>query len=154
MYSYYSYDSLMSSYMTYYIIYAVISIVVAVGIRIGLGFLTRHMNEKKGYTGGFAWGFWLGTIGIIVVACKTDLRNMSDGNYDSRLSSQQPYQQPYQNQNPYQAQPQQQQPTRNLNGSNTDNTIETLTRLAKLHEEGILTDEEFEAKKAELLKNY
>lgn len=34
------------------------------------GTVTKYMNEGKGYTGGFAWGFWLGIIGIIVVACK------------------------------------------------------------------------------------
>ncbi len=36
------------------------------------GFITKSMNEDKGYEGGFAWGFWLGIIGIIVVACKPD----------------------------------------------------------------------------------
>jgi len=34
------------------------------------GFITLHINEKKGYEGGFAWGFWLGVIGIVVVACR------------------------------------------------------------------------------------
>lgn len=34
------------------------------------GFISRYINESKGYDGGFAWGFWLGVIGIIVVACK------------------------------------------------------------------------------------
>lgn len=34
------------------------------------GFVTSSISESKGYEGGFAWGFWLGIIGIIVVACK------------------------------------------------------------------------------------
>lgn len=34
------------------------------------GTITRTINENKGYDGGFAWGFWLGWIGIIVVACR------------------------------------------------------------------------------------
>lgn len=36
------------------------------------GAITKHINENKGYYGGFAWGFFLGVIGIIVVACRSD----------------------------------------------------------------------------------
>ncbi|MBR4344276.1 MAG: SHOCT domain-containing protein [Lachnospiraceae bacterium] len=35
------------------------------------GAICQHINESKGYYGGFAWGF-LGVIGIIVVACRSD----------------------------------------------------------------------------------
>jgi len=31
------------------------------------GFITSHVAESKGYEGGFAWGFWLGIIGLLVV---------------------------------------------------------------------------------------
>lgn len=34
------------------------------------GAITKRINENKGYYGGFAWGFWLWWIGIIVVACR------------------------------------------------------------------------------------
>lgn len=35
------------------------------------GAITKYINGKKGYIGGgFAWGFWLHWIGIVVVACK------------------------------------------------------------------------------------
>lgn len=34
------------------------------------GFITKSMNESKGYDGGFAWGFFLAIIGIIVVAVR------------------------------------------------------------------------------------
>lgn len=39
------------------------------------GMISKHINESKGYDGGFAWGFWLGIIGIIVVACRADNRS-------------------------------------------------------------------------------
>ena len=39
------------------------------------GFITKTISKSKGYKGGFAWGFWLGIIGLIVVACKPDHRN-------------------------------------------------------------------------------
>ena len=39
------------------------------------GIISRKINEDKGYYGGFAWGFFLGIIGIIVVACRSDNRN-------------------------------------------------------------------------------
>lgn len=31
------------------------------------GLITRHVAQSKGYEGGFAWGFWLGLIGLLVV---------------------------------------------------------------------------------------
>ena len=53
----------------------IIYIIVAIVVQILFGVATKHINESKGYTGGFAWGFWLGIIGIIVVACKADNRS-------------------------------------------------------------------------------
>lgn len=35
-----------------------------------MGCITDSMNRKKGYNSGFSWGFFLGIIGIIVVACR------------------------------------------------------------------------------------
>ena len=35
-----------------------------------LGFKTRSMNQAKGYEGGFAWGFFLGILGLITVAIR------------------------------------------------------------------------------------
>ena len=52
--------------ITYYLITIVISIIVSCIF----GAITKAINERKGYYGGFAWGFWLGWIGIIVVACR------------------------------------------------------------------------------------
>ena len=37
------------------------------------GFITKHVAESKGYDTGFAWGFWLGLIGLIVVAVKPNV---------------------------------------------------------------------------------
>ncbi len=37
-----------------------------------LGFISQTINENKGYEGGFWWGFFLGTIGIIIVALKEE----------------------------------------------------------------------------------
>ena len=31
------------------------------------GFITQYIANSKGYDGGFAWGFWLGIIGVLVV---------------------------------------------------------------------------------------
>lgn len=43
----------------YFIIYCIVC-----------GIIAKYINEKKGYSNGFAWGAWLGIIGIIIVACK------------------------------------------------------------------------------------
>ena len=37
------------------------------------GAVSRYISKNKGYEGGFAWGFFLGLIGIVVVASKRDL---------------------------------------------------------------------------------
>ena len=49
-----------------FLIYLIVRI--AVGCLFGM--LTKHINESKGHFGGFAWGFWLHWIGVVVVACK------------------------------------------------------------------------------------
>ncbi len=64
------------------------------------GCITKKINENKGYVGGFAWGFWLGFIGLIVVLCKRENSSSSyrnnqhsgqssfgDSEYNSALSS-------------------------------------------------------------------
>jgi len=55
------------------------------------GFITKKVGENKGYDNQFWWGFWLGWIGLIVVAVKPD-NNYSYGNqhhenheFDERL---------------------------------------------------------------------
>lgn len=47
-----------------------VSLFISIVVRIIFGCITKGINENKGYDGGFAWGFWLGWIGIIVVACR------------------------------------------------------------------------------------
>lgn len=48
-------------------------IIVSVVMGCIFGAISKHINESKGYYGGFAWGFWLGIIGIIVVAVKPNI---------------------------------------------------------------------------------
>ena len=57
------------------------------------GIITAKINESKGYDGGFLWGFFLGVIGIIIVAVRSDnhnyYNNMGSGSdeYSQRLSA-------------------------------------------------------------------
>lgn len=37
------------------------------------GCITKHVARCRGYKGGFAWGFFLGTVGLLVVGFKPDL---------------------------------------------------------------------------------
>lgn len=41
------------------------------GIAVGMGFASKAVNQHKGYSGGFAWGFWLDWVGLVIVACRT-----------------------------------------------------------------------------------
>ncbi len=49
------------------------------------GFVTKSMNEEKGYEGGFWWGFFLDILGIIVIAVRpyNPDRNKSNDEYKS-----------------------------------------------------------------------
>ena len=71
-------------------------IIVGIIVDIICGAITYSMNESKGYeTNGFWWGFWLGLIGVIIVACKPQC---PPSNYTP--SNQNFYNNPY-NANPY-----------------------------------------------------
>ena len=57
-------------YSDYDISYFIISLIAYLVEACIFGAITKVINEKKGYEGGFWWGFFLGVIGIIVVACR------------------------------------------------------------------------------------
>lgn len=50
------------------------------------GFITKYIANSKGYDGGFAWGFWLGIIGILVVGFRPN-QTATTTTYQSRYSS-------------------------------------------------------------------
>lgn len=53
-------------------VYALTTLIIALIEACIFGAITKAINEKKGYEGGFWWGFFLGVIGIIVVAVRPD----------------------------------------------------------------------------------
>ena len=59
-------------YLIGYIIYGII-----------FGLITKYVAESKGYYGGFAWGFFLGVIGLLVVGFRP---NINDQTYSSHTS--------------------------------------------------------------------
>lgn len=161
------------------LIYLIISFVIACIF----GAITKTINENKGYEGGFAWGFWLSWIGIIIVSCKEPVRTQhkatpsqvasSDGweckcgryhpSYISTcpcginrrdLISPPP---PISNENI----PLQQNPPAKTELSTTSkrpvslvdetNTITALKEYKALLDSGIITQDEFDAKKKDLL---
>lgn len=46
----------------------VFGILFLLGVRCVYGLLAQRMAESRGYEKGFAWGFWLGLIGLIIIA--------------------------------------------------------------------------------------
>ena len=87
------------------------------------GSITDCIAKSKGYDAGFAWGFWLGVIGIIVVAVRP-FNNLSEKSEERQIY---------------------------YDSGTANNDIEILNQLAKLHADGVLTDEEFHKKKKEIL---
>lgn len=47
-----------------------LSLIIGLVVSCVFGIITKSINESKGYYGGFAWGFFLGWIGILVVALR------------------------------------------------------------------------------------
>ena len=99
------------------------------GVIVGIifGCITKHINESKGYEGGFAWGFWLSFIGIIVVACKPD----------NRIYTQ------MQNQNAANS---------SYSANHGQSAADELKKYKELMDQGVITQAEFQAKKEQLLK--
>ncbi len=69
----------------YYIVLIAYGVAVLIVCSV-MGVISKKINESKGYYGGFAWGFWLGIIGIIVVACRAEAPKHTNTYEDSRLS--------------------------------------------------------------------
>ncbi len=149
----------------YYFIVAVSSIVSA----IVLGIAARTINENKGYDGGFAWGFFLGWIGLIVVMSRDEVHSYrANAEYDSRLST---YSQEVNNRrilndgdwkcnkcgttNPHYQTTcicglgKQENKTYNINETTS---VESVVKLGELYDKGLISEEEFTAKKKQLLK--
>lgn len=47
------------------------------------GLISKHIANSKGYEGGFAWGFWLGVIGLLVVGFRPTLTTYSSSSTQS-----------------------------------------------------------------------
>lgn len=54
--------------------------IISIIVCIVCGFISKSINESKGYEGGFWWGFLLTIIGIIVVAVRPFNKNSSSSN--------------------------------------------------------------------------
>ncbi len=165
----YSYSS--SASASYWFAYALGSLAVC----IILGFVTKHINENKGYSGGFAWGFWLNLIGVIVVACKPDNRQYSQPHVETALEKEAKERKIIADggwkctcgrtnynyvstcacgknkREVLYAKKEESKPTESASSSKNNETVALIKQLADLHSQGILSDEEFETKKAELL---
>lgn len=50
-----------------------VSLVICFTVGAIFGVISMTINENKGYEGGFWWGFFLGILGVIIVACKPPL---------------------------------------------------------------------------------
>ena len=97
--------------------YIIIAVCVFLVQGLIFGFITRAIADSKGYDGGFWWGFFLGLLGLIVVAVRPNQRK------------------PVQDKSVKAA-----------------NYTQALERLASMRDQGILTEEEFNEKKQEILK--
>ena len=82
------------------------------------GWIAQYISDSKGYDTGFAWGFWFGFIGLLVVGFRPNLKN---------------------------------KPVQTQVVIKDSNSFDSLERLAILHKQGILTDEEFQRKKDMIL---
>lgn len=91
------------------------------------GFVAQVVSENKGYEDGFFWFFFLGIIGIIVVACKPD----NNSSYASALLSKE---------------------TEEKDKSEKELlNVQKLKSYKDLLDSGVITQEEFDKKKSELL---
>ena len=93
------------------------------------GFVAQIISENKGYEDGFFWGFFLGIMGIIVVACKPD----NNSSYALALLSKEA------------AEEEKDKSEKELLN------VQKLKSYKDLLDSGVITQEEFDKKKSELL---
>ena len=93
------------------------------------GAISEHVAKSKGQNNGFAWGFWLGLIGLMVVGLKPTLNQTSEVLTNDAVEE------------------------TSSHSVELKNSFDALERLHSLHERGILTDEEYAQKKAKILEN-
>lgn len=160
----------MDDFMETIAIYRGVSFFVSIIVCIVFGFVTKQINEAKGYEGGFAWGFWLGIIGIIVVACRQPnqsnlFKQGSVWNEASRESNAKVILRNggWQCETCKEINPDyvttcrcgtSMQQSRRLKTENTTPKLtpaDEITRYKKLLDDGAITEEEFAAKKKQLL---
>lgn len=55
----------------------IVAIFIWVAERFVFGLITQYVAESKGYDTGFAWGFWLGIIGLLVVGFRPNQERAS-----------------------------------------------------------------------------
>lgn len=165
------------------------------------GVITRYVANSKGYDGGFAWGFWLGIIGLLVVGFRPNIQNEASAEYKPMYPHAIPDEKPkwecgcgamnpdsldyclscrrmrgeykpaptepcphcgaankitnevcFACNKPLKSEVSDETPVAlNETGASADDCFAVLESLAKLHDKGILTDAEFEQKKAEVL---
>lgn len=56
----------------------IVAIFIWVVERFVFGLITQYVAESKGYDAGFAWGFWLGIVGLLVVGFRPNQQHASD----------------------------------------------------------------------------
>lgn len=60
---------------SYMMLYLINSLIISIICSAMCGIITSVINKKKGYDGGFCWGFFLGVIGIFIVVMRNDKKD-------------------------------------------------------------------------------
>ena len=112
-------------------------LVVVVVAAVVMGCVTKKINEDRGYSEGFLWGFLLGVIGIVIVTC----RPSPDYYYKNRTIRE----------NTLSATPPVYSPQTPIVGEKEVTDAEKIENFKKLLDDGVITEEEFQAKKKQIL---
>lgn len=120
--------------------YMIILIIVGPIIDFIFGLISLSVAKSKGRSSGWFWtGFLLGIIGLIIVCCLSNANNVTQPN-DEVV---------FKDPNPLPSRPLTDEPSEIRN--HRMDKFEEIRKYKELLDEGIITQEEFEAKKKELL---
>ncbi len=129
--------------MEYLLVYLIVGVV--------CGFVCMAIASSRNMNGGFWWGFWLGIIGIIIVAVRPNDNYSPQASNSNSYDEQPPYATPLKSEAILKSRQEQEKANNVEKNISEADRIKHIKEYKELLDAGIISQQEFEKKKTQLL---